>query len=417
MAALARPVAVALILALASGLLGTQSIAFSDYEIEAEPAAVALAAGELGRFADLAPAYGGSLVLRAPFAWAAGALGFGADLGLYRALVLPALLAAGLLAVWLWRCARSTGAPGAWLALVLAGANPFSLRALEVGHPEEVVGAVLCVAALLLALRDRAVAAGVLLGLAAANKPWALLAALPVLLALEAGRGRCALLAAGVGGALMAPLLIAGSAVQSLASATENKTEIFQPWQVFWFFGEHTGPVYGLLGEKEGFRAAADWAQAISHPAVVLVGVAVALAWWPRRRRDGALALLALVMLTRCLLDTWNTDYYAVPFLLALLAHEVVARHRAPYATLVVTIALWTCFELLPTADVQAAAFLAVAGSTWIALALAAFAPELAARLSRAAHERAARRLPSLLAQPASSATAVSRSPALTAWP
>ncbi|MEJ7787795.1 MAG: hypothetical protein WKF96_23580 [Solirubrobacteraceae bacterium] len=63
MAALARPVAVAVLLALLLGLLGTQSVAFTDYEIEAEPAALALAAGDLGRFADIAPAYGGSLVL------------------------------------------------------------------------------------------------------------------------------------------------------------------------------------------------------------------------------------------------------------------------------------------------------------------------------------------------------------------
>ncbi len=415
MAALARPVAVAVFLALLLGLVGTQSIAFTDYELEAEPAAVALAAGDLGRFADLAPAYGGSLVLRAPFAWAAAGLGFGDDLGLYRALVLPALLASAGLAVVLWRRMRTAGTRGAWLALALAVANPLSLRALEVGHPEEVLGGVLCVGALLLALRDRALAAGVLLGLAGANKPWALLAALPVLLTLDARRGRCALAAGIVCASVLAPLVIAGSAVQSVAAVATARTEIFQPWQVFWFFGEHAGPVMGVTGEKEDFRSAAGWAQVISHPAVVVVGLALALAWWPVRRRDGALALLALVLLTRCMLDTWNTSYYAIPFLFALLAHEVVARSRPPLGTLAVVVGLWTGFELLPTPDLGSAAFLLVAGPTWVALALASFAPERAARITRAVHYTGAKALPTLLPQPASSATAPSRSDALIA--
>jgi hypothetical protein len=387
----------AVVLAVLLGTLGTQAIAFSDYEVEAEPAAVALAAGHLGRFVALAPAYGGSLLLSAPFGWAASVLGVGTDLGLYRALVLPALLGSAALGVALWHRRRAVGGRGAALALTLAVANPLSLRALEVGHPEEIVGGVLCVAAVLLALRDRAVAAGVLLGLAGANKPWALLAVAPVLLALQAGRWRCALTAGGVCAALLTPLVLGGSMASSTAAMATNENPIFQPWQVFWFFGDHGAPVMGALGEKVGFRSVVGWAQTVSHPAVVVVGIALGMAGVSRRRRDGALALLALVFLTRCALDTWNTVYYVVPFVFALLSHEVVARRRAPVGTLVTTVALWVAFELVHPPDVQAALFLLIAATAWTGLALAAFAPERAAALTRVGRARAARALPTLL--------------------
>jgi hypothetical protein len=36
-----------------------------------------------------------------------------------------------------------------WIALLLAAGNPLTLRALEIGHPEELFGGVLCVAAAL----------------------------------------------------------------------------------------------------------------------------------------------------------------------------------------------------------------------------------------------------------------------------
>ncbi len=417
MAPLLRPAALALLLSAALGLLGTQSVAFTDYAFEAEPAAVALAAGHLGRFAELAPAYGGSLVLRAPLALAAGALGLGDDLALFRILALPALLLTGALGVALWRHARRAGASGAWLALVLAAANPLTLSALEYGHPEEAVGAVLCVGAMVLAVRDRATAAGVLLGLAMANKPWAVLAAVPVLLALQTRRGRCGLVAAGLAGAVMAPLLVAGTAAHALGAAATERTAIFTPWQLFWFLGKHAGPVYSFTGERPGYRTAVAWVEPITHGLVLVGGVALACAWAPRRRADTALALLALVLLTRCLLDTWTTSYYALPFVLALLTHEVHARRRAPWATLGVVLGLWTSFDLMPTPDARAAAFLLVACPAWAALALAAFAPARAAWASARLHRVAGALLPTLVGQPVSSRTALSTSPAAAGHP
>jgi len=62
------------------------------------------------------------------------------------------------------------------------------MRALEIGHPEEVLEGVLCVAALLAAGANRAPLAGVFLGLAIANKPWAVLAAAPMVIVLPERR-------------------------------------------------------------------------------------------------------------------------------------------------------------------------------------------------------------------------------------
>ena len=105
-------------------------------------------------FLRLAPAYGGSLVERAPFALLPGLWGGGA-LAVYRMVALPCLLAAAVLGVWL--CARMRAQGHSTLARAVAlgvcVANPITLRALELGHPEELLGACLCVAAVLLARR------------------------------------------------------------------------------------------------------------------------------------------------------------------------------------------------------------------------------------------------------------------------
>src|SRR2546421_338648 len=65
-----------------------------------------------------------------------------------------------------------------WIRLVVAGlcvVNPVTFKALWWGHPEEVLGAALCVGAVLAAGRGRTGTGGLLLGLAIATKQWALL--------------------------------------------------------------------------------------------------------------------------------------------------------------------------------------------------------------------------------------------------
>ena len=77
--------------------LGLESFQWSDYEHEVAPAFAALVHGHVGEFLRLAPAYGGSLVERAPFALVPGLWGGGA-LAVYRAVAVPCLLAVALLA-------------------------------------------------------------------------------------------------------------------------------------------------------------------------------------------------------------------------------------------------------------------------------------------------------------------------------
>jgi hypothetical protein len=358
------------------------TVAFTDYEVEALPSVAALLHGNAQGFLDHLPAYGGSLVIRAPFAWFADALG-GGELAVYRALAVPCLAAAAWLGVSLWsRLARPGRAAGlaAWAALAVVVVNPVMLPALRIGHPEEILGAVLCVAAVLAALGDRPVLAGVLLGLAVANKAWAIFAIVPVLVALEERRFLALSAGAAVAGVILVPTLIGGSTAGRVTGPTGDAGDIFQPWQIYWFLGDHAGTVMGLSGEKPGFRTGPGWVAGVAHPLVVAVPLLVAAAAAALRRvsREQALLLLALCMLLRCVLDPWNTAYYHLPFLFALAAYEVAVRRRAPAGALAATAAVYlgmTTAEGHVSPEVQAALYLAWTLPTCAALSAAAFAP------------------------------------------
>ena len=72
------------------------------------------------------------------------------------------------------------------------------------------------------------------------------------------------------------------------------------------------------------------------------------LAW---RRRSDPLLLLALLFVLRCALDPWNTDYYALPAILALVAWEATSFDRQPVLALSMTMATWATWEwVVPTA-------------------------------------------------------------------
>src|SRR5215207_7997262 len=175
----ALPPLVLLALAGAAALawLGLLGFIFTDYEAEAAPAFAALVHDGFERFLELCPAYGGSLMLRAPFALGADALG-GGEVAVFRAVGVPCLLAGSALGAVLAAglLARGAGRGVVATVLLLCAANPITLRALDIGHPEELLGAALCAGALLAAVRGRPGWAGVLLGLAIANKAWAVLA-------------------------------------------------------------------------------------------------------------------------------------------------------------------------------------------------------------------------------------------------
>ena len=358
--------------------LGLYGFAWTDYESEARPAFDALAQGHVVEFLRLAPAYGGSFVERAPFALLPGLWG-GGELAVYRMVALPCLLAAALLGVWLVARMRSEGRSALNRAVVLGlcVASPLTLQALEIGHPEELLGACMCIAAVLLANRNRMVPAALILGLAIANKEWALLAIGPVLLAMPAKRRLLCVTIAGVTSmAVLAPLALVSSGgfisgTQAIANAPSS---IFQPWQVWWFLGHHGALVHGLFGSpKVGYRIAPSWVGGISHPLILLVGAAMTVLLWLNRRRraDGgallgerdALLALALLLLMRCVLDTWDTEYYLLSCVFVLLTWEALgSTDRPPVLALATTALVWLTFQWAPahiSADAEAALFLA----------------------------------------------------------
>jgi hypothetical protein len=394
------PSLVALLGAFALAAQGLVTTAWTDYENEAQPAFDALRAGHLGAFLAKAPAYGGSLILRAPFVYASHLLG-GGSLAAFRAAALPCLLAGVALGVYLF--ARVHGRPGAYLALGLAACNPIMLRALEIGHPEELLGAVLCVAAVLCALSDRPGWAGLLLGLAVANKAWAVLAVGPVLLALESGRIKALVIAGSVAGAVLAPLLLqSGTAGHGVASAAGPTGALFHPFQLWWFLGAHGGAAGTPLGPPAGYRLAPGWLSSLAHPAIALMGAPLTLAVWRAKRpRTDALGLLTLLFLLRCLLDPWDNVYYQLPFLIALLVWEVHAGRRAPLLSLTMTLVVWVTFMLAPdrlVPDGQAVLYLAWALPLTALVAVRVLDPATFAARTRPLAAGFRRRLPSIAA-------------------
>ena len=363
---------------------------WNDYSVEVAPAYGALSAGHVWSFLTLAPAYGGSLELRAPFALAPRLWGGGA-VAIYQSVSIACLAAAALFAVWLLARMRALGHDrlARATALGLCVANPLTYYALGLGHAEELLGAVLCVAAVLAARSGRAGWAGVLLGLAIANKQWALLAIGPVLIALPAQRLRTLLWAGAIAAAFYVPLLLPSLAGHSggAAVAQSGGGAIFQPWQLWWFLGSHGHTVLGSFGVvKHGYRTPPGWLGSIPHPLIVALAVPASALAWRRGRRD-ALLLLAFLFALRFALDTWDTVYYPLPFVFALLAWEVEHLRRPPVLALVASVAAWLVYIVAPehvSADTQAALFTALAVPTLVALATALYAPRRSWTLRRA---------------------------------
>ena len=380
------------------GWLGLTDWNWTDYDAEARPALDALVQGHPVLFLKLAPAYGGSLLMRAPFVLVPKLWG-GGELSMFRAAAAPCMVAAALLGVWLVAKMRDRGDPPAWRALVLflCVANPIALPALEYGHPEELLGAVLCVIAVLAAAKDRPLWAGALLGLAVANKEWAVLAVGPVLLALPGRRGMALLASAATAGIILAPFALAGGVVSQAHGAATSSDGIFNPGQLWWFLGSHSHPVRDLSGRiMPGYRIPPAWIANHAHELIVALALPLTLLYaWTRRRTpvgrrhvtDGLL-LLAFLLLVRIALDPWDMAYYPLAFLIVLTSWEALRCARPPVLSLTACLVSWfTLQELAKPAlhvspDMQAAVFAAAAVPALLALALALYAPSLGRRMT-----------------------------------
>jgi hypothetical protein len=387
--------AVALGGVLLMSVIGLRDFAFTDYDVEASGAVRALTNGDIAGFLSGAPIYAGSLVLRAPFAIVTSSLG-GGEVAVWRALSIPCLLAGAVLAIMLARRMRLRGATRASeiLAVALLTANPIELRMLEIGHPEELLCAVFAIGALLAASSRRTLWAMVLLGLALVTKVWAVLAIGPVLLALPAPARARALKTGGAIAAVAVAALLASGALGMVVNGARQTGSIFNPWQLWWPLGDVTNlSATGL--PKAGARVPPPWLTQLTHPLIASLVIPLSALWWRRHRAEARggeslLGLLALLLLLRCVLDPWNTDYYQLPFLFALLAFECLyRRERPPVLALGATLAVWLTFvELTPRLgpDVLCVLFLAWSLPLAAWLARVAFAaPARAAAPNRAA--------------------------------
>jgi hypothetical protein len=357
-----------------------------DYFGDASDSIDALVRGDVTAFFGGQPLMGSfSLLLRAPFV----ALVFHSSIDtVYFAGALPCVLATVVLGLALARFAAERGQSPAVQGLIagLAVINPITFRALHWGHPEELLCAALCVGAVLAALRERELLAGVLLGLAIATKQWALIAILPALLA--APRRQLALLA--IAGAIAATFYLPGVILNAdrFGNATEAAAgqatggASTTPWSLWW-------PLAGIDDSPFGERYMAPaLIGAISHPLIVLLPIPLAALLWRRRDRrpDDALLLLALLFLLRCLLDTWNNDYYHAPFFLSLLAWETVRRPGVPRLSLAVALLIGVSFwpdqtrvfaDSLANAPLLFAFYAAWAVPLAVLLAVALYRPDL----------------------------------------
>jgi glycosyl transferase family 87 len=319
-----------------------------DYPNDAGKAIGALLDGRVAAALAGQPLMGSlSILVRLPFAALADLAG-GGELLAYQLGSIPCVAAAGVLGLavarWMERRGVSLGACVA--TIVFCMVNPLTWEAVRLGHPEEVLGAALCVGAVLAALRGHAGRAGVLLGLALATKQWALIAALPMLAALPARRLRGALVAAAVAAALTLPL-VAGNA-GGFEDATRQAAwggERVHPWNAVWPVAAAEDRVISIGDEERvvTVRVLPTWLAHLMHPLIVLIAAPLTAAWWLSRRRtpDDALALLALLFLMRSLLDPVNNAYYHVPFLLSLVAWEGLVRRGPPVVSMLCSVAVY----------------------------------------------------------------------------
>ena len=336
--------------AAAAIFLAFQPHSTADYARDAGPSLHPLIHGNFTAAFAHQPAMGWFAILfRAPAVFFAR---HGSSLVEYRVGSVPCILVVAALAVWLAANMRRNKATLLATALVLALAvlGPMNWHAVADGHPEEILGAALCVAAVIAAAGGRSpIGAGILLGLALGTKQWAILAAGPALLAAPRGRAQIAALAIAIGGGFAVLPTLAGSHHALTTAHDLSLANTFvQPASIWWPLGhvQHI-PAAGWTVEVHSLPR---WLANLTHPLIVALGVVLPLARVRRRpaSRETALTLLALLFLLRCMLDPMTVGYYHVPLLISLLALEALHRRGLPLLTLISSAVLWVLVAHIP---------------------------------------------------------------------
>jgi hypothetical protein len=325
------------------------------------------------RMGPLAP------VVQAPFAAISG----GGALVAYRWSAFACLLAAGLLGLYLAHLARRRGVPTLGQALIagLCLFNPLTFEALDMGHPEELLTAALAVAAIATASEGHRYRAALLLGLAVCSKQWAVIAILPVLMALPSSRIRVALISGAIVAILTVPGLIAApDTFSEVHGAAASAGRIVSPCNVWYPAAEVTSEHYeiGSTSFTAEVHRSPPLAGSLSHPLIVFLafGLPVALALWRggfRLSGPDAMALLALLALLRCALDPVDNLYYHVPLLLALLGWDALDAERLPLRALAgtaIALLFWQWSHNLSDIQLFNLAYVTVAVAAGVSIAL-----------------------------------------------
>jgi Glycosyltransferase family 87 len=359
-----------------------------DYPNDGGPALAALLHGDLSAFSRATPAMGDvSLLVRAPFA-AIAYVGHPTQLAIYRWGVLPCVLSVAALALWLARLARArhVGLLGQWAIVLVALVNPLVGSAVALGHPEELMTSSLCIAALVAALERKALLSAILLGLALACKQWAVVGVLPVLFALERDRLQALLRAIATAAVVTVPEVVGAPLAYLHNQIYLARGAGVDPSTLSWWWpltpastthmlvdGSHAALVRHKLPPSIAYSL---------HTLIISADALIALVVaWVRRlplRRDDAFALMAIVMLLRCTLDTETMAYFHTALLFDLLAWDALSCKRLPLRSLAGAAVAYVLFERLNLATLVAPSS-AIYGVCMI-VALALFARTLSRR-------------------------------------
>ncbi len=333
------------------------------------PAIAALIHGHLTALIAQQPLMGlVSLVWRAPLGAAAAWLGGGPRLG-YQLGALACLLPVLAVALWMAGRARSrTHWAAGTAAIVLIACGPATVAALDLGHPEEVLTALLAAGAAVLAGRDRPVGAGVLLGLAIGTKQWALLAAPCVLLSLPARRLVAAALAAAVAAPAVGLLPLLNTSAFVRANRWVDGIHTANPLSVWWpIAGGHIG-----AGDASAHLLPLSLTRGTAAVIALALACAGIWAYAHRHRRQGrlpevdGLALLAALGLVRCLTDPLPVNYYYLAVVIPLALWEGGTRRRLPLLAVLVSVAVAWMPRSVAAAAGHGAAGLALLNALWM---------------------------------------------------